>query len=132
MTGLRFRVGAVVAVVALFAYLALANLASEEARIASPLLPDQGLRLGLDLQGGIHWVLGVKLDTAVDHELEFLAGSLAENAAQNEYAVGDVDAEGQQLRVEVSASANATAIRTLGRARVVGERWSAALKAPPS
>ena len=44
-----------------FAYLTLANLVPRETRMASPLLPDQGLRLGLDLQGGIHWVLGVKL-----------------------------------------------------------------------
>ena len=45
---------------------------------ASPLLPDKGLRLGLDLQGGIHWVLGVKLEEAEAQELGFLADNLRE------------------------------------------------------
>jgi preprotein translocase subunit SecD len=108
---LRFRIGAVAALVALFAYLSLANFVSEEARVASPLLPDGGLRLGLDLQGGIHWVLGVKLDAAVDHELEFLAGNLVEAAERDNYTLGDVDAENQVLAVEVSSGSNAAAVR---------------------
>jgi preprotein translocase subunit SecD len=111
VSGLRLRIGAVSALVALFAFLALSNLASEEARIASPLLPDEGLRLGLDLRGGIHWVLGVKLDTAVDHELEFLAGGLAEDAERRGFTVGDVDAEEQQLRIAVLGDANLASLR---------------------
>ena len=46
-------------------YFAAANCFSEQTRLASPLIPDAGIRLGLDLQGGIHWVVGVKLDAAV-------------------------------------------------------------------
>jgi preprotein translocase subunit SecD len=111
VSGLRYRVASVAALVALFAFLSLANFVPEKTRLASPLLPDGGLRLGLDLQGGIHWVLGVKLDAAVDHELEFLAGSLQEAAGDDEFAVGDVDAENQQLRVEVFSEANAAAVR---------------------
>jgi hypothetical protein len=63
-----------------FAFLTLANLAPESVRAASPLLPDKGLRLGLDLQGGIHWVLGVKLDEAEKQELGFLAENLRQSA----------------------------------------------------
>ena len=111
MSGMRFRIGAVSALVALFAFLSLANFASEEARVGSPLLPDEGLRLGLDLRGGIHWVLGVKLGAAIDHELEFLAGNLVEAAERDGYTLGDVDAEDQVLRVVVSSGSNAAAVR---------------------
>jgi preprotein translocase subunit SecD len=111
VSGLRFRIGAVASLVAIFAFLSLANFASEETRVASPLLPDQGLRLGLDLQGGIHWVLGVKLDAAVDHELEFLAGNLTDAADRDEFRLGDVDAENQQLSVEVADESSAKAVR---------------------
>jgi preprotein translocase subunit SecD len=123
VSGLRFRVAAVSALVALFAFLSLANFVPEETRVASPLLPDEGLRLGLDLQGGIHWVLGVKLSAAIDHELEFLAGNLQDAAGRDEFAVGDVDVENQQLRVEVFSQANTAAVREWATATdVLSER----------
>jgi len=93
MTNLRLRIGLVVALVGIFAFLSLANLVPEKTRVASPLLPDSGLRLGLDLQGGIHWVLGVKLSAAVEHELEFLGGNLQAAAESGDFVVGDVDEE---------------------------------------
>jgi preprotein translocase subunit SecD len=111
VSGLRYRIAAVGALVALFAFLSLANLVPEKTRLASPLLPDEGLRLGLDLQGGIHWVLGVKLEAAIDHELEYLAGSLQDAAKDHEFTVGKVDAENQQLRVEVFSDSDAAAVR---------------------
>jgi preprotein translocase subunit SecD len=111
VSGLRYRVGAVAALVALFAFLSLANFVPEEVRVASPLLPDKGLRLGLDLQGGIHWVLGVKLEAATDHELEFLAGSIQDVAENEEFAVGRVNAENQRLSVEILSDADAAAVR---------------------
>ena len=123
MSGLRFRIGAVASLVAIFAFLSVANFVSEETRVASPLLPDGGLRLGLDLRGGIHWVLGVKLSAAIDHELEFLAGSLEEAAERDEFAIGDVDVENQQLRVEVFTEANTAALREWATAtNVLSER----------
>ena len=69
MSRLRLRVGLSLALVGFFAFLTVSNFFSEETRIKSPVLPDAGLRLGLDLQGGIHWVLGAKLAVAVDQEL---------------------------------------------------------------
>ncbi|MBW2286503.1 MAG: protein translocase subunit SecD [Deltaproteobacteria bacterium] len=111
MSGFRFRVIAVAALVALFAFFSLANFVPEERRIESPLLPDSGLRLGLDLQGGIHWVLGVKLEAAIDHELEFLAGSLTDAAERDGFEFSDVDAENQQLAVAVFTEANAAKVR---------------------
>jgi len=111
VSGFRFRVIAVAALVALFAFFSLANFVPEERRIESPLLPDSGLRLGLDLQGGIHWVLGVKLEAAIDHELEFLAGSLTDAAERDGFEFSDVDAENQQLAVAVFTEANAAKVR---------------------
>jgi preprotein translocase subunit SecD len=111
VSGVRLRIISVAALVALLAFFSLANFVPEERRIESPLLPDGGLRLGLDLQGGIHWVLGVKLEAAIDHELEFMAGNLAEAAKTEEIEFGDVDAENQQLSIEVFSDANATKVR---------------------
>ena len=85
MTNLRLRLGAAGAAVVVFAFFAIANFVPKETRVASPLLPDDGLRLGLDLQGGIHWVLGVKLEVAEEQELDFLAENLK--------SVADDDAE---------------------------------------
>ncbi len=68
---LRLRLACLAAVIAVFGYFAIANFVPQETRRASPWLPDQGLRLGLDLQGGIHWVIGVDLAAAEQRELEF-------------------------------------------------------------
>ena len=68
---LRLRAATLAALVAIFGFLVAANFVPQEYRVASPLLPDQGLRLGLDLQGGIHWVIGVDLGASEQRELEF-------------------------------------------------------------
>ena len=79
MTGpVRFRAISVAVLLVLFAFLAAANFVSKEDRVASSFWPDDGLRLGLDLRGGIHWVVGVELDQAVERELEYLRQSLGE------------------------------------------------------
>lgn len=91
--GLRVRIGAIAALVLLLGFYAVVNFVPEETRLASPLLPDAGLRLGLDLQGGIHWVLGVQLDVAVEHELEFLRDNLEDD-------LKEADIFGVQLKVD--------------------------------
>ena len=111
MTNLRLRAGLALSVVLLFGFLALANVVPEERRLASPLLPDDGLRLGLDLQGGIHWVLGVKLDVAEEQELDVMADSLALAAEDDGFAVSNVKRDGLTLAVTVSGQRNADAVR---------------------
>jgi len=86
----RLRAGTTAAVVALLGWLTVANFFPVEARRASPFLPDAGLRLGLDLQGGIHWVLGVQLDAATAHELDYVASGIRNAAEEGEFAVGEV------------------------------------------
>ena len=58
---LRLRLLSVGALLVLFTYLTVANFIPKEVRLANPLLPNGGVILGLDLQGGIHWVVGVDL-----------------------------------------------------------------------
>jgi preprotein translocase subunit SecD len=94
---LRLRLASIAALVLLFAYLAIANFVPEQTRLASPLLPDEGLRLGLDLQGGIHWVVGVKLDVAEKHELEFLMDNLERLAEEEGFALEKVSIEDARL-----------------------------------
>jgi preprotein translocase subunit SecD len=104
VSGQRLRIAAVVAAILLCSYYAAANLFSEQSRLASPLLPDAHIRLGLDLRGGIHWVVGVKLDAAVEHELEFQRGSLLEQMEEDGVKIGASRVENGVLRVEVAPS----------------------------
>jgi preprotein translocase subunit SecD len=64
------------ALILLIGFFALNTFLPESLRTRSALLPDTGMRLGLDLRGGIHWVIGVKLDRAIEQELDYLRGSL--------------------------------------------------------
>jgi preprotein translocase subunit SecD len=111
MSNLRLRVGLALASVLLFGFLAIANVFPEKERLASPLLPDEGLRLGLDLQGGIHWVLGVKLDVAEKQELEFIRENLLSVAEDEDFSVADSKVDGLSLQVDVVGAANAEAVR---------------------
>jgi preprotein translocase subunit SecD len=108
---LRWRIIWVAATVLLFGYYAIANFASEEARIESPLIPDSSLRLGLDLRGGIHWVIGVKLGVTEEHELSFLKGLLAEELERRKVVVGKIDVAGERLQVETFTEEARAAVR---------------------
>ncbi len=81
--GLAWRSVLVGALVALFTFLTAANFVPKEQRVASGVWPDDGLRMGLDLRGGIHWVVGVDLGQAIRRELEFLRKSLQESLAKD-------------------------------------------------
>ena len=50
-------------------WVSVANFVPEETRKASALWPDEVMRLGLDLQGGVHIVIGPDLDAAIQQEL---------------------------------------------------------------
>ena len=74
----RIRALAIAALLVLFTFITAANFVPKEQRLESDLWPDDGLRLGLDLRGGIHWVLGVELEEAITRELEFVRKSIEE------------------------------------------------------
>ena len=117
MTGrLRWRLLSILAVVLFFGFFTVANFVSEQTRAASPLLPDDGLRLGLDLRGGIHWVLGVKLEVAEEHELQFLRGDLERRAEQDDFSLDALRVEGGLLIVEPSSAKSADEVREWAKA----------------
>jgi len=108
---LRWRIIWVAATVLLFGYYAIANYASEETRLESPLIPDSSLRLGLDLRGGIHWVIGVKLGAAEEHELSFLKSLLVEELERRNVVVGKIDVEDEKLQIETFTEDARAAVR---------------------
>jgi len=75
---IRWKALSVAALLVIFGFLTAANFVPKDQRVESGIWPDNGLRLGLDLRGGIHWVVGVELDDAVTRELEFLRKTLEE------------------------------------------------------
>ncbi len=81
---LRWRLGSVGALVLLLAYLALANFFPAERRAQAWYLPDEGLRLGLDLQGGIHLVISPDLEAAVAQELGHIEDGLSRQLEDEE------------------------------------------------
>ncbi len=108
---LRVRLGTILAIVLLFGFFAAASFIPQEERVKSPLLPDGAIRLGLDLQGGIHWVLEVKLDVAVEQELQFLATGLESQMAEDDIFGVDVLVENQRLIAEASGESQIQAVR---------------------
>ena len=67
-------------------YLAVPSFFSEEERLENGWIRDQGLNLGLDLQGGIHWLLRIDTDTAVRQEMERVQSVLQERLEEKDMA----------------------------------------------
>jgi preprotein translocase subunit SecD len=108
---LRLRAATIGAGVLLLGFLAAANFVPADARRASPFLPDAGLRLGLDLQGGIHWILGVQLEEAVAHELDYVRGGIQDAADDGDFAISAVSVEGEQVVVEAASAEDLAKLR---------------------
>jgi len=115
----RWKLVWVSALLVLFAFVSAANFIPKADRVDSSFWPDDGLRLGLDLRGGIHWVVGVQLDNAIKQELEFVRKSISEQLEEDGLALGSSTVENLQLtlvpnslddRAAVEAIANDTAI----------------------
>ena len=107
---LRWRAIAVAVLVGLFAWLTAANFVDKEDRIASDVLPNDLLRMGLDLQGGMHWVVGVRIERAVEREIGVLAANLTEVFAEEEIATATAVADGTTLRVSVGNTLDRTKV----------------------
>ncbi|MFP6630026.1 MAG: protein translocase subunit SecD [Myxococcota bacterium] len=109
---LRWRVGMVTALVLLFGWLSAANFISKADRLESDWLPDDGLRLGLDLQGGIHWVVGVDLKTAIDRELDFVRKNISDDLAEQGVTLDRDLVEDGQLFLQAGSAADGEALST--------------------
>jgi preprotein translocase subunit SecD len=97
----------------LFTYLAAANLFSPASRKQYWFLPSNGIRLGLDLQGGIHWVLGADLDVAYEHELEHMKGQLMEQLAEQKITPTNLSVKDGRIVAELATDADATKLAQL-------------------
>jgi preprotein translocase subunit SecD len=112
VSGLRWRAGGVFALILIFGYLAVANFIPKETRIESGFWPDDGLRLGLDLQGGIHWVVGVAIDDAVEHELVFVRDNVREQLADEGVVPSRLEVDGSVLVLGASTPGDVEKIRS--------------------
>ncbi len=108
-----FKAASVAGLLVLFGFLTAANFVAKEDRVASSFWPDDGLRLGLDLRGGIHWVVGVELEEAVTRELEFVRKSIEERLEKDGLALAGSEIEGGELELRLADEAD--------RKRVVSE-----------
>jgi preprotein translocase subunit SecD len=92
------------AAVLLMAWLALPSCFPEATRQASAWIPDQGVRLGLDLQGGIHWLLRIDESTAVRQELARDLTVLREAAEERQIPAGTL-AITESLEIDLGSEA---------------------------
>jgi len=106
--------------VALFGFLTAANFVPKEERVASAFWPDEGLRMGLDLRGGIHWVVGVDLGQAVHRELEFLRKNLQAQLGEDGITIEARVDEKSRLAVRLAREEDRSAVvKALGETNVL-------------
>ena len=67
-------------------------------------LPTNRINLGLDLQGGTHLVLEVKVDTAIENNVERIRGDLIRVLREKGVSGVSVEREGIQLRIKAAAA----------------------------
>ena len=99
---IRWKALSVGALLVLFAFLTAANFVPKDERVESSFWPDQGLRLGLDLRGGIHWVVGVELGDAIERELEFVRKTLEEQLGEDGIELAAATVVDQELRLTLA------------------------------
>jgi len=99
--------------VLLLGWIAAANWFAPETRERHWWLPDGGLRLGLDLQGGIHMVIAPDLAVAVQHELSHLRGTLETRLASENIATKTLAVVGDGIDLELADAGQEEALRTL-------------------
>jgi preprotein translocase subunit SecD len=104
--GVAWKSALIGALVALFAFLTAANFVPKQERVASAFWPDDGLRMGLDLRGGIHWVVGVELGEAVRRELEFVRKSVQERLGKEGIVLEARVDDQSQLVVRIAREAD--------------------------
>ena len=76
----------------------------------SNVLPIDKIHLGLDLQGGSHLVLEVKVDKAIENNVERIRGELANVMREKGVSGVSVERVGEQIQVKIAA-ANAERVR---------------------
>jgi preprotein translocase subunit SecD len=91
---LRMRFWIIVATLLAGAVCLVPTLVGEMPAWWNKLVPVQKMRLGLDLKGGIHLVLGVQVDKAVENQTERVANDLRDTLRRKRLQAGGVRREG--------------------------------------
>ncbi len=110
---IRWKAAFIGILVVVFGFLTVANFIPKAQRIESDFWPDDVMRMGLDLSGGIHWVVGVDLAEAITRELDFVRKGIAERLSKDGIALASSKVENSQLLIELA--------REEDRAKVVDE-----------
>jgi preprotein translocase subunit SecD len=84
-------------VTVMMAYLSLPSFFSDEARAGRWWLRSDGMTLGLDLQGGIHWLLRIDTDAAVTRELEKVQATVSDAAEEGKVQLAGAEVKGDTL-----------------------------------
>jgi preprotein translocase subunit SecD len=96
---------------ALSAWISAANFVPEERRKASALWPDDVMRLGLDLRGGIHIVIGPDLDVAIEQELGVIKSRLETRLSDDKITGVRLVVEPQRLLVQPASATERAAVQ---------------------
>jgi preprotein translocase subunit SecD len=110
---LRNRIIAVAVAVLWLGWFVLGSFFSDEQRKAAWWLPESALRLGLDLRGGVHIVIGPDLVVATEHELGTIQDGLERGLEREKVTGVRFVRSGEQLRIQPAAPADAEAVRKL-------------------
>ena len=109
---LRTRMIAVGVAVLWLGWFVLGSFFTDVQRKAAWWLPDSGLRLGLDLQGGVHIVIGPDLTVATEHELSAIQDGLERRFERDKVTGVQFERTGQELRIRPATPADTAAVRT--------------------
>jgi preprotein translocase subunit SecD len=109
----RFGMIATLLLTLFLGWLAMSSRFTEEQRKAHWWIPDDAIRLGLDLRGGVHMVIAPDLTVATEHELAHLRTQLEARLKTDEVATKSLAVKGDALEVELADPAQAPAIREL-------------------
>jgi len=110
---LRWRLGAVVALVLLLGWQGIGGFFDKDLREAAWWLPDEGVRLGLDLRGGIHMVLSPDLEVALDRELSSLKDGLERDIEDASITGVKLFVTDREMHIQPSGPADAAKIQEL-------------------
>ncbi len=108
---LKWRIGLIAGLTVISLFLLIPTLAWDygtgrswlpEWWLKSSVLPHSPITLGLDLQGGMHLVIGVNTEEAVDNEVRRLRERLQSDLEEQKLAFSEVKLSGDGKRIEVS------------------------------
>ena len=97
----------------LLGWVAASSWFTEEQRKAHWWLPDDAIRLGLDLRGGIHMVIAPDLAVATAHELSHMRMSLETRLAKDAIQTKSLAVAGDAIELELSDPGQLSAVREL-------------------